>query len=847
MGTDGLDLLVDPALDGIAWRGTDDREPAFGTAATGLLGLLERLELVLGLAARRGSELERTVALARVLAGRDGFWKESCEVDPLGTAMRLLHDRDLLALWGWNGEPIAPRLDALWSATAGCAPSIPDRLRIVIAGLPHRSIDLRSVTLLDDAGELPPLWRRVLAALAEAGVRIDVRPLAPAEATGDLAAARGPSFRPVGDGTLVLVRPHGPLAAAEEVAAALAACASLDDVVIVGGDAVLDAALVQHGLPRLGAPRGTTSASALVRLVVETAFAPMDPADLHALICAEPGPIDLALRRKLARALSSFPARGSKEWLEALRLGLEDVAAERRERVTARFGALVDPVVRRGQPLSLAQLTARLRVLATWAHGRAASVPSLRATAVLAERFVTLAQLTGKPELAHAELGRLQQELELPVLAGEAAEVGLAGVRHPASIVGAARTIVWWGFTRDSAPASPQLRLSAGERAALEAAGITPPDPGALMAAEARRWRRPLEQATGELVLVCPRTSETGERVHPHPLWDELVAGLVERTNVAKLEATRITRPARARREAVGLRPLVMPAATVTVPALSIRDLESPSSLERLLGCSLSWALERHGRLRRVLADVPGAPGPLVYGNIAHLVMERVFGTPVASPEEAARRAEAAFDGEHGTLAEALGLPDYQRQRAELRRGIVESAAEVARLLVKTGARVRGVELDVEGRLGGAALKGRSDLVLEGPDTIIDFKWGTGTHRERLESGTALQLVAYAAMTRTGEQLPQVGYLTLQQQHLLAPAGSTLPDAWQSPYSAEDMLAGATARVAERIAELAAGRLEAPSAVEDGDKGALGGGVMRLAADCRYCGFGAICGKATRS
>ncbi|MBL9014210.1 MAG: hypothetical protein JNL83_08535, partial [Myxococcales bacterium] len=64
MGTDGLDLLVDPALDGIAWRGTDDREPAFGTAATGLLGLLARLELVLGLAARRGSELERTVALA---------------------------------------------------------------------------------------------------------------------------------------------------------------------------------------------------------------------------------------------------------------------------------------------------------------------------------------------------------------------------------------------------------------------------------------------------------------------------------------------------------------------------------------------------------------------------------------------------------------------------------------------------------------------------------------------------------------------------------------------------------------------------------------------------------------
>src|SRR5262249_14508973 len=121
-----------------------------------------------------------------------------------------------------------------------------------------------------------------------------------------------------GDCSLTLVRPHGPLAAAEEVAAALAACNSLEDVVVVGGDAILDAALIQHGLPRLGATRGRSSSSALVRLVVETAFTPMDPVDLHALITADPGPVHARLKRKLVRALSSFPARGSAAWNAAI-------------------------------------------------------------------------------------------------------------------------------------------------------------------------------------------------------------------------------------------------------------------------------------------------------------------------------------------------------------------------------------------------------------------------------------------------------------------------------------------------------------------------------------------------
>jgi hypothetical protein len=489
-----------------------------------------------------------------------------------------------------------------------------------------------------------------------------------------------------------------------------------------------------------------------------------------------------------------------------------------------------------------------MRALATWAHGRAISNPSLRGVAVLADRVTSLAQRTGANGFTRTTLRRLVDELDPPILGGAPAEVGVTLVGGPGAIVGRARSVVWWNFTRASAPSTPRLRLTMAEQAALRTVGVEPPDIGGLMAAEARRWRRPLEQASDALVLVCPRVDEAGERAHPHPLWDELVASVPDGgKRTALLESSRVMLPATARRMKVKLRPLVTPAATVQAPALVLGEPESPSSLETLLGCSLAWALQRKGSLWNGLGTGPGQPNPMHYGNIAHHVLEHVFGTDVASPAEAAARAGALFDDNLDVLAEALHLPDFQTSRAELRRGIVQSAREVARLIEKLGARVKGLEQKVEGTLGIAKVAGRTDLTLEKPDVIIDFKWGWGTYRDLLKTGTAFQLVAYAALAKKGRKLPEVAYLTLQRQQLLAPDGHGLPDARTfSRHSAKDMLEGAVARLHERTTQLARGELEAPSAVEDVEEGALEDGVMTLAPKCQYCEFGTLCGRRMR-
>ncbi len=219
-----LRIVFDPALDRSAWPGPVPRAgAAIGEAWLGPKGLLGRLEGELclgGIAASRG---ERAARLLGRLSETNDFWSRSFEADPLGTADRLLADRDELRMWGWRGEPVSPRLAALAAATRDALPGIPDWLDAVIGELPRLPTSIERLDVGTPEELLEPRWRQLLAALRSAGVVVAPRQLEPAPAGGDLANARGRSFAPVGDGSLVLFRPHGPLAAAEELAGALAA------------------------------------------------------------------------------------------------------------------------------------------------------------------------------------------------------------------------------------------------------------------------------------------------------------------------------------------------------------------------------------------------------------------------------------------------------------------------------------------------------------------------------------------------------------------------------------------------------------------------------------------------
>ena len=777
-------VLFDPAIDGGAWLGTDRRATA-GEAWLGPNGLLDRLETELGLGGLRAPPLERAGELVAQLASRDGPWRASYDADALGTCERLLRDRDALALWGWRGEPASPRLADLWSVTAGAAPGLPDRLQGIIAALSRRGVGLDRVELLSTG--LPSLWRALFARLPVVETRLPA--VEPREAP-------------------LLLRPHGPLAAADEVAASLAALPSLDGVVIVGGDDVLDAALRRHGLPRLGAPVHPPASVALIRLVIEAAFEPMEPADLHALLCLDPGPIPRAVGVRLAGALSRFPGRRSPLWRDAIEDGLASLDERRRARVRERVKGLLAPAA----PVTREEIARRLTLVTAWAAGR-----SLALTALLAARAASLVGKLGSVGLT--QLRRLCDDLDEDGHLRVESEAGLAAVAAPGAVLAPAGLVVWWGFTRRSATAPPRVRLSVEERRALERFGVTPPDAAILMRDETARWRRPVELAS-RLILVCPRSDEAGEVELPHPLWDEL-------RGAPHLETARL-QPVR---RVVPPRPLPLPAVAVSAGRpLALREQESPSSLGRLIGCSLAWALHYHGELEPGLSSGPAGPGPLLYGTLAHHFMAEVFAGGALGPDEAAARAAAVVDAELSAMCEVLDLPRYQVERATVRQAIVESARELARLVAEKGARIRGVELEAIRSLEGVNVGGRADLVLAGPDIVLDLKWSRSDYRKRLNTGTALQLAAYAELHAEGDARPEVGYFILNRHELLGTvaAGPT----WR----------GAMAALGRRRQELAAGQLIAPAADGTEIESRLADDGLILAPECRYCSFGGLCG-----
>ena len=366
MGGSGLEIVFDWAFDGSAWPGPP--AASFGEVWFGPQGLLGRLELELGFGARHATPLERAVELTRTLG--PGYWSASFEADPIATARRLLEDRDALVSWGWRGEPASPRLAALWDATSAARPGIPDRVLRITDQLVRGRVDIATITFIDSIECCAPIWQDLFHALEQRGVRLVLRPLPSSIVAGDLGAARTRGFVPRGDGTLQLLRPYGALAAADEIAAALAAASDDSSTLVIGPDAVLDAALARHGVPRLGADVLAPASAALLRACIESAFQPTDAAELHALICADPGPVPRNVAWGLSGALRKFAGRGSDVWRDALAGQLAVLDDSARDTVAARLTALLDPLAPRDGTIAMSALEARIQTLAIWARGR---------------------------------------------------------------------------------------------------------------------------------------------------------------------------------------------------------------------------------------------------------------------------------------------------------------------------------------------------------------------------------------------------------------------------------------------------------------------------------------------
>jgi hypothetical protein len=843
------------------WPGPlGERQATAGEVWVGPSGLLGLLETALGLGRPQQSALLRAATLIKRVGDTEGFWSRTAEVDPLGAARTLLEWRDELRLAGWRGEAPTPWLRQLAAVTEAAPPGFADRVVDVTEALERRSVGFEEIVLGEDPGELARSWRRVLSLLKDRGCRISVQNPEAQTAAGDLGelqSGRVPGGTP--DGTFQLLRPYGPLAAADGVAAWLAQQPDLDGTVIIGGDPILDGALERFGLPTLGRdPRPAASpALQVLSLVIRLGFElPSAQAALD-LLNLPVGPVPTGISFRLVQAISEWPSVESEVWRNKLTEGLETIEDEsRREEVASRLEAIFTPSVPRGAPYPLAELERRVAVVRTWAEeqiglGRQPSVPwrSVREQCGLLSALV---ESTGLEALSVAQLSHFVAEATSASEPGSphVGQAGLASVGQPGCVAGSARRLVWWDFDTRGAAAVPRWPLPRETRAALAQIRVTLPDPAQVAEARADRWRRPLLLATEALLLVSPQKTDDGQERHPHPLWDELVGST--RSSLSSVIRDFPICPVEPPTEGVPRLQAPYPKRSWNAPPelLPPREADSPSSLRSMLGCSLQWALKYHGKLYPG-REVTTQRLLMLEGNLLHEVIERTLKDAPTTPDQAAAKAVELFDQLGPQLAAPLFQPGMTTECTSMRAVASKAAHRLQEILNESDLEYRASEVSHEMKAFGHTLGGRLDLELGDPPTVLDLKLGAAKWRRKaLASGTYHDLALYSQLIREADSAaqPSVGYFILTDQVLLTTQGST--------FGAGEEIAGPTidevwaalgSSMLRRREEMDAGRLEAPENVgENGEAGPDDAGIVEgyLVHDppCRFCDYAPLCG-----
>jgi len=772
-----MKIIFDSAFDGRSWPIWPYTERGrVGEIRLGFLGMLSYLEGMLGLRGPAVHEVIRISALIPFLKrDEDKFWSSSFSADPFGVARNILHLHDFLVLHRWQGQALTPRLADLAGISTHIRPGIAQRLLTLCAELADLKIEFPEVVLLEEIDVLPPLWQDLFRVLQKQGAVVYSSSVQNAgDAESDLGNARKEDFAPCGDGTLQLVRPAGMLRAAEEVAAWLTALQEkegLTDVVIIGGDAVLDNALHRFGLPVTGAePEEGSSLLQLLPLVLDMGHNPPDPERVMDLLTLPVSPVPKGIGRRLRKALSRWPAVGSDLWNAKLKEGLQTIDdAENRSRVADRLELLFSQIA--GLHFTADEIVQRVDMLRTWLRGRfkddLVALPAINQCSLFREMVLCLQEETVEGPLLQKLLDSATSEQH--GVSAMQAQAGLAAVPHPEAVAGRAGTVVWWNFTRTSAPAINLPLFSKEEMDLLAEAGVPLPDSALLANSRAERWRRPLQCAESRLLLICPERDYLGEVLYPHPLWDELLAASgkeAEHLACKRIKsdfAPVLTTPP------LLLVPCPQPVWNVRPEAIKPREVESPSSLEDFLGCPLKWSLHYCGGIggdhETSLPDlVP------VLGSLAHTLLEEVLKSEtLPTPEEGEQMATDLFAQKAPRMVAALFQEGMEVERERIRRTVMLATKALLEHLHRAGVQQVSLEQKLSGVFSSQRLEGFADLVIDSPFTVVDMKrsWAK-FYKKKMESGTALQIVLYGFLLKELRgRYPQLAYYTLEDQALL--------------------------------------------------------------------------------
>ena len=753
------------------------------TLTLGPLGLLQQLELRLGLTAATTSNLLRTVDYVKLLrdyfpAHPDSPFAPSFKADEFNVAAELLRWRDQLRLAGWKASMrgISPRIDLLADLEPSFArPALGDSWQAVLEELPkHRMTDW-TLELHAPKQLLFPLYGRLIDRLGACGARIreSVQQATRPEQVRRIRvrdfeeAFRGiPTLDPK---QWTLICSHGKL---------------LNNVLRLNGCPTTESSIREND-------------SSVVQLF-EAGFSlfihPSDEVpeavDIYRLLSylqARPNPIPSRINLALQRLLTSEAGINPERWQATVDEALAAGGAEGKEekaRIERRLDSLLNPFFEAVSPraIPLDRLKRYARSLRGWALQRSClekedSEVLLQLVEMCDVMLALLDSYTGET----IDGGLLQEWISSirtdATIRNTEAQVGSFDVvEHPAALVDSVDRAVWVDCA-----GMPELHydfefLSPDERKGLEGQGVRVWSRTEEMKVELELIRRGVGQVRRELILITPE-SNRGTRLEEHPIVDDLRGEKLEPFPV-ETDTVPVELPPLCRK---------VPEFRITAGKIAPRETESATSLELLIQRPFDYVMQYAARLRpggvRELDELN-----LIEGRVAHrtleLIVRQTAGDRNAMAGILVRREdfdrhflEAGREGGLGVL-----LARHAIERKALQERLHNALSALMQILPRYDLRVEGVEQEASAPLldaGKPLLTARVDLLLRnrtGDPVIFDLKWSRSEKRYEalIREGHDLQLRVYdhAVSCSLGRPVAATGYFLLKRGQLL---GANLP------------------------------------------------------------------------
>lgn len=889
-----IEILFSKEFDSGVWNGPKTNEwGSVGQVAVGELGLLDLLETQLGLKRPESISYQRKIDYLQALRSAQSsihrFYTESLKTDPMAVTEHLLELRDTLVESGWKKNQVGKlakifdlvEVEKFFLNKTGKA----DRLVLVADVLSDckKFEIISSITVYSKEDSLSFIWKTILKdILPKFGVKVtffnsDFKAQAdPKTDLGKLVTLRKSDSKPVADGSFTLLTGRDPWESARYVAAYLKTLHQEDlaKTVILAPDkqrGILMSAMISQGIAYGGNHAEVSYARPALQILIlalALTWEPKDPSVALSLLTMEGSPVHGGFRRKLIASFDQSLAVGGSTWSKYLAEITDELIEKaktdeekekiknRKERITEWFSA-PSYSFEHGIPLDdfvavCGRVSKWLRQI--WALKKQSS---FREAYDLSELLSNLAKGLGEPTISRERMIHLLIDSVGDGIIADGTIAQSGGVRivgHSSSIIDSCDYLIWWDFSSSTVNGYHEIFFSKSEVAELLNNKIAWPDPELKSISEAQSWNWPIMNTKKAALLVSQLLDSDGNANSFHPLLDELIPKQIRQKWKSEVHVNLLEKQSKVTKaflKAIGATAnkktenyfVSRPEWISSKDQITLREVESASSLSKLLGCDLAYVLTYKAHLSgEDSASIEY--NERIMGIIAHEVISLVFKKGVSiTPKEAIAEANKLIDGIIKDKAPQILQKERARDLSDLKQVVLRDVDFYANFIQDNKLSIIEAEVKIEKSdktLGLVHVNGQIDHILadaNGKQVIVDHKFGGAKWKEKdLVEGKSLQLALYSKLI-SGKPHPDLAYHIINNNKILV-LNKSFSRAQQvnGPDSAEVLL-DAENKISEKAKILKSGKLTAHGLIDENEN-------ERFSAPCGYCEYKGICGLA---